>query len=79
MGGLPCKEKIILNGGTIESEVHLLCYRIQDPATIELPEDIGYKIVEEFNAAEDCIFRAKRLWLESQGFNGPWPNALSNK
>lgn len=77
MGGQICKEKIILNGGTIESEVSQLCYRIQEPDTQELSEKAGYEMVELFNKAEDLILRAKRIWLESQGFEGPWPHALT--
>lgn len=79
MGGIACKEKIILNGGTIESEVNQLCYRIQEPEAIELSEDSGYKMVELLNTAEDCVFQAKRIWLESQGFAGPWPHSLKKK
>jgi hypothetical protein len=76
MGGLACKEKIILNGGTIRSELEYLCGRISLP-TITIPDDAGYKMVEMLNAAEDLIFKAKRVYLESQGFTGPWPHALS--
>lgn len=79
MGGLPCKEKIILNGGTIESEVHLLCYRIQDSGTVELTEEIGYEIVKHLNTAEDAVFKAKRAWLKSQGFDDPLPYSLTQK
>lgn len=78
MGGLPCKEKILLNGGDIRNTVEMLCYRIQEPG-IELSEDVGYKIVELFNTAEDAVFRAKRIYLESQGFTGPWPHAMNYK
>jgi len=78
MGGLACKEKIILNGGTIENEVKLLCYRIQEPG-LQLSDDAGYKMVELFNQAEDLIFQAKRVWLESQTFDGPWPHSLTNE
>ncbi len=79
MGGLACKEKIILNGGTIEFETSQLCRRVDSPDTQELSEDDGYKMVELLNTAEDCVFKAKYIWLESQGFEGPWPNSLKVK
>ncbi len=79
MGGLPCKEKIILNGGTIEFESSQLRKAVQDVGAVPLTEDDGYKMVELLNTAEDCIFQAKRVWLESQGFVGPWPNSLRYK
>lgn len=78
MGGQPCRLKAILNGETIESEARMLCYQIRQPE-IEIPDDAGYKIVEELNTAEDAMFRAKRIFLESQGFDGPWPHALNGK
>lgn len=74
MGGNPCRTKAILNGGTIENEVKMLCYEIQK---VELSDDVGYAIVKLFNQAEDAVFKAKRVFLESQmGFDGPWPNSL---
>lgn len=79
MGGLPCKEKIILNGGTIEGEVNLLCYRVQAPGTIELTEEQGYEIIKHLNTAEDEVFKAKAAWLRSQGFDGPLPHSLGGK
>lgn len=75
MGGNPCRFKIIMNGGTIQSELYQLCYQIQEEG-VEIPDDAGYKMVEYLNHAEDLVFKAKRLFLESQGFNGPWPNSL---
>lgn len=77
MGGLPCKEKIILNGGCIQSTLEYLCQRVQAPGTVELSEEAGYKMVELLNTAEDAVFKAERVWLESQGFKGPWPRSLS--
>jgi hypothetical protein len=79
VGGLPCKEKIILNGGDIVGVLEYLCQRVQAPGTVELSEDAGYKIVELLNTAEDAVFRAQRVWLESQGFTGPWPHAMNYK
>ena len=77
MGGLPCKEKIILNGGCIASTLEYLCDRVVAPGTVELSEDAGYKMVELLNTAEDAVFQAQRVWLESQGFEGPWPHSLN--
>ena len=77
MGGLSCKEKIILNGGTIESEASYLCARVQAPGTIELTESQGYEIIGHLNTAEDEMFKAKLAWLKSQGYDGPLPHSLS--
>lgn len=78
MGGNPCRYKILLNGGTIQSELHQLCYQVDDEALL-LPDDVGYKMVEYLNQAEDLVFKTKRLFLESQGFKGPWPHSLAEK
>lgn len=77
MGGTPCKAKIILNGARIQDELERLCYQIQESDSIPIPDDTGYKMVELLNDAEDKVFQVTRLWLESQGFKGPWPHALS--
>jgi len=79
MGGLPCKEKIILNGGTIESEAYMLCERVQAPGTVDLTEEQGYEIIKYLNTAEDCVFKAKNAWLKSQGYDGPLPHSLASK
>lgn len=79
MGAQSCKEKIILNGGTIESEASYLCARVVAPGTIELTEDQGYEIIKHMNIAEDEMFKAKRLWLKSQGYDGPLPYSLTQK
>lgn len=75
MGGPPCHAKIILNGRTIESEAEQLVLAASEEG-IEIPDEAGYKIVDCLNEAEDCMFRAKRLFLESQGFTGPWPKSM---
>lgn len=76
MGGLPCKEKVILNGGCISSTLEYLCNRIKEPSIV-IPDDAGNKMVEMLNTAEDLVFKVERLYLESQGFTGPWPHSLS--
>lgn len=78
MGGQACATKIILNGDTIQSELKALCYQVQETRE-ELPDDVGYRMVEYLNAAEDLVFKAKRAYLESQGFEGPWPHSLAIK
>jgi hypothetical protein len=77
MGGLACKEKIILNGGTIEGEANYLCARVIAPGTVELTEEQGYEIIKHLNTAEDEMFKAKKAWLKSQGYDGPLPHSLS--
>lgn len=74
MGGLPCKQKIILNGLTIQSELHALCYQVEQLK--DLDDTTGYEIVGYLNHAENLVFAAKRAYLESQGFHGPWPKSL---
>lgn len=75
MGGAGCKLKVILNGGTIQSELKMLCYQVQE--LTDLPDEVGYKMVEYLNHAEDLVFKAKRVFLESQSFKGPWPQSLT--
>lgn len=79
MGGLPCAEKIILNGQTIYSETEMLCARVKAPGTVELTEEAGYEIIKHLNTAEDAVFRAKAAWLKSQNYDGPLPHSLTLK
>lgn len=76
MGGLACREKIILNGATIYNETEMLCTRVQAPGTVELTESDGYDIIKYLNTAEDAIFKAKAVWLKTQGYDGPLPHSL---
>lgn len=76
MGGESCRLKIILNGETIQNELHSICYQIQE-SDVVIPDDAGHKMVELLNEAEDLVFKAKRIYLESQGFKGPFPHALT--
>lgn len=77
MGGQPCKAKALLNGRTIQSESGFLIEMLQGP-DVDLPDVPGYEIVRHLNAAEDAVFKAKRIFLETQGFKGPWPHSLSD-
>jgi hypothetical protein len=76
MGGTACKAKIILNGGMIQSAVHELCYQVQEVSYEQLPEKEGLEIVDLLNRAENLVFKAQKVFLESQGFTGPWPKSL---
>lgn len=83
MGGNPCRFKIILNGDTIQSELRSLCYQVQEEGVI-IDDGNSYKMVEYLNEAEDLVFKAKRAFLESQGFigseaQGGWPYSLTQK
>lgn len=76
MGGPSCKLKIIMNGRTIQDELYSLCYQIQEEDADEIPYDEGIKMVKLLNKAENLVFQAKRIFLETQGFEGPWPYSL---
>lgn len=76
MGGPPCKAKALLNGLTIQNEVEALMFSIEQVTPDELYEKLWYAVVENLNYAEDAVFRAKRCFLETQGFNGPWPHSM---
>lgn len=83
MGGNPCRFKIILNGETIQAVLDSLCYQVQEDGVI-IDDENSYKMVEYLNHAEDLVFRAKRTFLESQGFHGTeeqggWPHSLDFK
>jgi hypothetical protein len=76
MGSTACKAKILLNGGMIQSAVHELCYQVQEVSYEQLPEKEGLEIVDLLNRAENLVFKAQKVFLESQGFTGPWPKSL---
>ena len=76
MGGQSCKAKIILNGGAIQDAANRLCYQIEEVPYEDFPEKEGLEIVDLLNRAENLVFKAQRVFLESQGFTGPWPKAL---
>lgn len=77
MGGLPCKEKIILNGGMVRSATEQLCYLVDEVPYDEFPEAAGLKVADLLNQAEDAVFKAQRVFLEARGYKGPWPKSLS--
>lgn len=77
MGGQSCRLKIILNGGIVQSATEGLCYMVEEIPYEDFPEDAGLKAVALLNEAEDAVFKAQRIILESQGFAGPWPHALT--
>lgn len=79
MGALACKQKIIQNGGTIADELNRICYQIQEPEFVLFTDPQGYEMVRLLNDAEDLVFQFKRVFLESQGFDGPWPHSLESK
>jgi len=76
MGGEACKAKIILNGGAIQDAAHRLCYQIEGVEAADFPYEQGLEMVDLLNRAENLVFKAQRVFLESQGFTGPWPKAL---
>lgn len=76
MGGTACKAKVILNGGMIEAATKELCYMVAEVSYENFPEKEGLEIVDILNRAENLVFRAQRVFLESQGFAGPWPKSL---
>ncbi len=76
MGGTACKAKIILNGGMIQSAAAELCYQVEEVSYEDFPEKEGLEIVDLLNRAENLVFQAQRVFLESQGFAGPWPKSL---
>lgn len=83
MGGNPCRFKALLNGETIQNELHSICYQIQDK-DITIDDNSLYKMVEMLNHAEDLVFKCKRVLLESQKFvgseeQGGWPHSLDFK
>lgn len=76
MGGGPCRAKALLNGLTIQNEVEGLTFAIQQVEPDETNVKLWYAIVEHLNAAEDAVFKAKRCFLQTQGFDGPWPHSM---
>lgn len=76
MGGVACKAKVILNGGTIQDAASRLCYQVGQVPDAEFPYEKGLEMVDLLNRAENLVFKAQRVFLETQGFEGPWPKTL---
>lgn len=77
MGGTACKAKIILNGGAIQDAANRLCYQVEEIPGETFPYKEGIEIVKHLNDAEESVMKAQRVFLESLGFNGPWPKSLA--
>jgi len=78
MGGTSCKAKIILNGSSIYNEAEELCAQVEATDAETFDYEAGLAMVGLLNAAEDAVFAAKRVFLEMNGFSGPWPASLDN-
>jgi hypothetical protein len=78
MGEQACKLKIILNGGTVYNEAEELCNQVEQLAPEKFSYNEGYTIVRLLNTAENAVLAAKRVFLEMNGFSGPWPGSLDN-
>lgn len=76
VSGTACKAKIILNGGMIQAATSELCYQVDEIPYADFPEKEGLEIVDLLNRAENLVFKAQRVLLESIGFHGPWPKSL---
>lgn len=76
MGGMPCKAKALMNGLTIQNEVEALMFSIEQVTPNDADLKSWYAVVEHLNSAEDAVFRAKRCFLQTQGFDGPWPHSM---
>lgn len=76
MGGQACKAKVILNGAMIQDAAARLCYLVDEVPYEDFPQTEGLEMVDLLNRAENLVFKAQRKFLESQGFNGPWPKSL---
>ncbi len=77
MGSAACKAKVILNGGAVQDAASRLCYSVEETAYDSLTDEQWTAIIKHLNAAEDSMNKATRAFLESLGFTGPWPKALS--
>lgn len=81
MGGRPCIEKILLNTGIIAltaDQMHEEAEWLRQKGE-SINDDDGYKIVDCLNKAENLMFDAHRIYLESTGFNGPFPRSMGGK
>lgn len=76
MGGISCKAKVILNGGAVEDAASRLCYLVDETEYSALTDEQWTSVIKHLNAAEDSTGKATRAFLESLGFEGPWPNSL---
>lgn len=69
---------MILNGGAVLDGANRLCYLVEETDYTALTDDQWIGVIRHLNAAEDSVNRAQRSFLESLGFNGPWPNSLKS-
>lgn len=60
----------------IQAAAEKLCYMVEDMDYEELPEKAGLEMADLLNRAENLVFKAQRVFLESQGYQGPWPKSL---
>lgn len=79
MGDCPPCAKVVLNGGVAARVLDETCstiYQFLEDGGKFTPADIDQLVIMA-NALEDDVFRFQRKVLESIGFTGPWPNALT--
>lgn len=76
MGGSSCRLKILINSNMIESVIDGVCCQIQEPG-YEGDYDSELKMIDYLNEMEDMAFKFQRVFLESQGYKGPWPKAMN--
>ena len=72
-----CEAKVILNGGVAARVLDETCKTIYRHIESGKHLDNQLELVEMANALEDQVFIFQRKVLESIGFQGPWPHALT--
>ena len=78
MGGAACA-KIIRNGLRI---IQITENIVEDARKAEAKAEYIHndmEIVKCLNEMEDIAFKMDRLYLEGEGFTGPWPHSMSEK
>ena len=76
MGALPCRTKIILDGGRaagLAESIRDAAMGLTDEQTAMLTDAAAYPIIKQVIAAETALETAHNLLLDVVGYHGPRP------
>lgn len=77
MGALPCRTKIILDGGRaagLAESVRDAAQSLTEEQAALLTDSVAYPIIKQVIAAEEALESAHNLLLDAIGYTGPRPN-----
>lgn len=81
MGGLACKTKIILDGGSAAGYAVALTNAVanmSEKEVAQLTDEVAYPIIERLIYAESALETAHNLLLDAIGYTGPRPGGYAS-